>query len=289
MSPAQAPYPRSRRTEVGAELRRLRLLAGLGGREIGDAIGASQSTVSRIEAGLTAVNLPQVRAWGEAAGADAGGLARLERLAAQALTETVSIQDWQQAAGPDGMQAEIADLERSAQIVTGFQPCFVPGLLQTAEYARRVLLTLGHSGSSLEAALAARLERQASLHDVSRNFEFVLTEAAVRWRSGDAGTLLPQQLDRIASVATLANVTVRVIPLGVDMHTAPVCAFWLYEGRSDDEPALAAVETPHARLEVVGNTADVQAYRDEAALLRRSALPDDETVRYLRELASTLA
>lgn len=280
---SEQPYPRSRRIEVGAELRRLRVLAGLGGREMAEVIRASQSKVSRIETGLTTASLPEVRAWAQAAGASPGDLARLERMAEQALTETVGLRGWKQTAGLEGIQAEIADLERSARSVAGFQPCFVPGLLQTAEYARRVLTTMGYTNGSLEPALAARLERQTVVHDASREFEFILTEAALRWRSGDPGMLAPQY-DRIASMATLGNVTVRIIPLDADMKTAPTCAFWVY-GERADEPSLAAVETPHARLEVTGSPGDVQAYRDELELLRASALPSGNTAGFLHRLA----
>jgi hypothetical protein len=64
----------------------------------------------------------------------------------------------------------------------------VPGLLQTAEYIRRVFQVFTWDPAGMEphdtsAALAARLRRQEALYDESRQFDFIVTEAALRWYS----------------------------------------------------------------------------------------------------------
>jgi transcriptional regulator with XRE-family HTH domain len=278
----QRPQPRAHRSALGSELRRLRALSGVSGRDLARRVEISQSTVSRIENGELAPNLPQVRAWATATDASPEDLTRLEWLAEQALNEVIPFRQWRDAAGLGGMQAEIRTLEQAARYVANFQPCFVPGLLQTGEYAMRVLATTGGDGH--EGGAMARLERQEILADRSRRFEFVMTEAALHWRSGPAGMLVAQ-LHRIANVATFRNVTVGVIPLDADMLAAPTCAFVLYEDRDDGEKALAAVETPHSRLEV---TDDVQAYRDELDLLRRSAVFGETAITFLLDLAARL-
>jgi transcriptional regulator with XRE-family HTH domain len=285
MNPAET-YPRPHRAALGAELRRLRKLAGLGGQTIGQAINTGQSTVSRIENGQVPISLPAVRAWAEAVQATPADLARLESLAGQATTEAITLRGWRATAGLEGMQREVSDLEHSARSIAGFQPCFIPGLLQTAEYARRVLLTL-NPGNGLEDALARRLQRQAVLYEMGRHFEFILAEAALHWRSGDA-SMLSAQMDRLASLTTLPNITIRIIPLNADMHTPPVCAFWLYDEREDGQPPMAAIETPHNRLEIAGDPADIQAYRDELTALRESALPSGDTADFARDLTARL-
>jgi transcriptional regulator with XRE-family HTH domain len=272
------PEPRrAHRAALGGELRRLRVLAGIGGREMAGHLGVSQSKVSRIETGHFAPSLREVRAWARAADAVPADLDRLDWLAEQALNEVIPFRQWRDESGVSGMQGEIRSLELSARQIAAFQPCFVPGLLQTAEYARRVLGTLGIDVADLDAAAAERIDRQAILHDRARRFEFILTDAALRWRSGPAD-MLPAQAARIASLATLGNVAIGVIPAGADMHAAPTCAFVLYEERDDGESPLAAVETPHARLEITG---EVQAYRDELGLLRRSALFGADAIAYI--------
>jgi hypothetical protein len=85
--------------------------------------------------------------------------------------------------GLAAVQDSVRDLEASARVVRNFQPGIIPGLPQTAEYARQImaLAGIGHHGSHA-AAVAARLRRQQALHNPDRSFEFLLTEAALRYR-----------------------------------------------------------------------------------------------------------
>ena len=74
--------------------------------------------------------------------------------------------------GLAAVQDSVRDLEASARVVRNFQPGIIPGLLQTAEYARRImaLADIGHHGGHA-AAGAARPGRQQALHDPDRSFD----------------------------------------------------------------------------------------------------------------------
>jgi transcriptional regulator with XRE-family HTH domain len=60
--------PRAQRHQLAAELRRIRMLAGLSGRDLAQATGVSQSTISRAERGQAVLSLPEVTAWADATG-----------------------------------------------------------------------------------------------------------------------------------------------------------------------------------------------------------------------------
>jgi len=68
------------------------------------------------------------------------------------------------------------------------------------------------------------------------------------------------------------------------MFAFPRCAFVLYEERTDDRPAMASVETPHSEA-VASDPADVQKYRDQLELFRRSALTGTEAIDFVRSIA----
>jgi hypothetical protein len=195
-------------------------------------------------------------------------------MAEQAVTETQPLEPWRAEAGSAGFQQAIGTLERASRFIANFQPDFVPGLLQTGEYARRVLAMAGNPDPA--AAALKRLERQAILHDPSHRLEFIVTEAGLRWCTGPTDMLVPQ-LDRVASLATLRNVTVRVIPLGADWRTTPPYPFILYDERDDGEQPIAVAELPDQRIE----TANVEPYRRELDALRRSALSGDEAIAHI--------
>jgi transcriptional regulator with XRE-family HTH domain len=138
-------------------------------------------------------------------------------------------------------QAEIAQAEAAATTIHLYQPNLVPGLLQTAEYARHVLAGK-RVGENLADAVASRVERASVLYDDGKTFDFVITEGALRWRVCPVPVLLVQ-LDRIASLSTLANVSVGIVPWSADVgqarQTNMFCVF-------DD--SLVLVETMTAEL-----------------------------------------
>ena len=270
---------REARRALGAELRRLREAAGVSNAAVAAAIGRSTATVSLIERGERRISPEQVGTWiGAVTGA--GGLPAGDREYLDEVTARAAGQMSALSGTLAARQASTEELEREALVITNFQPCFVPGLLQTAGYARAVYATFTAPGE-IEPAVQARLRRQAALGDSSRRFAFILAEAALRWRP-EGPDPRPAQLDRIAAIAAFPNVDVEVIPSDAVMFTVPVCAFVLYEG--EDGEGIAQVEIQDHEV----RTAEIKAYQDELGLLRRSALSGDEAVAFIRDLAARL-
>ncbi|MGH3320567.1 MAG: helix-turn-helix domain-containing protein [Streptosporangiaceae bacterium] len=274
MSDPQPLVRHVQRARLGAELRRLRLLAGLSGRKLAAHIGIGQASVSRIENAQAVPSLPEVMAWADAVGASEESRAVLVGLTESALNEVEAWRTSQQAGMP-ALQADVAALEATAQTLRIFQPTIVPGLLQTAEYARQVFTASDVTGRGEYApAVAARVERQQILYESGRVFEFVLTEPALRWRAGPPSVLRPQ-LDRVVTVSTLDNVSVGVIPIGTTTPVIPWVGFNLYENRTDDDRSFVTIETPHARV-TVSDPEDVRIYQAHMGQLRRVAVWGDD-------------
>jgi transcriptional regulator with XRE-family HTH domain len=262
-----------RREQLAAELRRLRELAGLSGRDLAKLIDVSQSKVSRIESGNTIPSLPEVTRWSKAVAAPAE---RREWLAA--LTESVftEVHGWPAALEERGhIQDEVEERETRAELVRTFQPSVVPGLLQTAEYARRVLAMaeVPCAVDDLAAALAGRLQRQLALYEEDKRFEFLITEAALRWRPGSAKALIAQ-LDRVASLSTLENVSVGIIPLSTKATVPMSHGFVIYNHNDGGPDTVVEVETIHANL-IVNNDDHVRLYHGRWSLLNQMAIFDD--------------
>ena len=283
MTPRLPSTRKARRAALGAELKRLGQLAGVSGRQVAQALNVNQSAVSRIQSGDRPLSMPELRQWAALVGADPDTLTRLEWMAEQALTEAVPLTALRATAGPAGIQDDIFQrLELGSRLIVAWCPSYLTGLLQTPEYARRLYALFTPPGE-VGAAVTARMARQQVLWDPGRRFEFILTEAALRWRTGDRGFLVPQ-LDRVAAVAALPNVAVSVIPSDADQRTVPLAEFVLYDERDDGEP-IAALELLHDSVE----TANVKPYREELDLLHRSALSGDEAVAFIRDLSGRLA
>jgi transcriptional regulator with XRE-family HTH domain len=270
------------RERLAAELRRLRDLAGVSGRDLAQRIGISQSKVSRIESGAVVPSLPEVTAWGKELGVSVETQGRLTALIEAAYNE---VHPWGTVIRRGSLQDSTQETESAAKHIHVFQPSVVPGLLQTAGYAQRVIAMFHeqYPGADPAAEIASRLQRQLALYDTGRRFDFLITEAALRWRPGPVQLLLAQ-LDRIASISTLENVTVGLIPLGAEATTLTTHGFVLYEG---DEQEWVTVETIHADMNVAAPE-HLEVYRSRWSLLRQMALFDDDARDFLSGIVAEL-
>lgn len=276
---------REQAQQLASELRRLRDLSGLSGRELARRMGTSQSKVSRLESGVAIPSLPEVDAWASAIGVSTAVRDSVAALAEAALSE---VQNWREALrSRPHAQGEIQALESRARMLRTFQPSVVPGMLQTAEYARRVfsLLSATLAENDVPAAVAGRLNRQLALYETDRNFSFLITEGALRWQPGPP-ELMVAQLDRISSVSTLDNVSVGVIPFGVPAVTMLTHVFVIYDGW-DERDTLVEVDTIHARL-LVKRPGDVDLYRQRWERLTQMALTGEEAREFIGGLSAGL-
>lgn len=207
------PEKQSRvRLQLAAELQTARTLAGLSQREMAERIGLSQSLVSRVEKGERLLSRPGVQQWLRVAKPRPDVRDRVAALTEAAHTET---RTWADLLAADRhLQGQARERNASARLIQDFAPTVVPGLLQTADYARRVIPLADIAGTfDHAAALAGRIERQGILHEDppdTRRFQFLITERLLQWEPG-AGTL-PAQLAHLATVADLPNVDLAILP-----------------------------------------------------------------------------
>jgi transcriptional regulator with XRE-family HTH domain len=226
----------SPRDELADRLRDLRRRAGLSGDHLAASSAGviSQSRVSRVETGRALPSLPVVEEWLRLTEAGPDERREISELWEQAATAAVSWGKFRQGQ----KQQDIATLERESTHIQTFQPVVIPGLLQTAEYARRVM-AMAYAGTNPK-AVAARMERQSVLYDEAKRFDFLITEGAMRWHP--PGVDMRPQLDRLHSVASLPNVAINVVPFEAPMVFLNMFILW------DDQ--LATVETFTTVLEL---------------------------------------
>jgi transcriptional regulator with XRE-family HTH domain len=230
----------SQRRRLAGELKRLRLASGLTGYRLADALGVTQPTISRIENGQQVASLTQVTLWCKATDAPAEQQAALTELAGDILAGPRS---WEDETGSTDAQPELRDLEARTRTRSEFEPAVLPGLLQTAAYAARVLSS-GPRGTppDLAGRTMNRVTRQQILYDESKQFRFVIPETVLRWPFGPpddpavAGEHR-EQLARIEAVMGRPNVMIGILPLA----PSPVwrlAGFSLYEDVTDGEPMV---------------------------------------------------
>jgi transcriptional regulator with XRE-family HTH domain len=269
-------YDRERR-ELGGRLRELRVAAELTGTELARLMGISQSKLSKIETGRVSASVEDIERF-----ADALKLPEdvRESLLDHATTILTEFNTWRVLTrrGLQRKQREVYEIEMSSTVMKTFHAILIPGLLQTAEYTRQLLLKAGFRDSDrLAEAVTTRLERQTLLYDQGRHFEFLIAESAFRFRYGSVPTMLAQ-LDRISSLATLPNVKIGIIPWSAEVPTVPLSGFDIYDDK------LVTVETITAEI-TVHDANDIQLYLNTFESLTTAAVYDEPAGNALMRIA----
>jgi transcriptional regulator with XRE-family HTH domain len=259
-----AASPAQRR--LAAALKQLRARSGMSAAELGRVLGWTQTRVSRAENGSRRVSLAEATRWTDATSAPPDLRAEVIALAEAAARD---VRSWWSvhAGGMVGRQHEVAALEASATIVRNCQ-LMIPGLLQTADYARQAIALANVSDQDdLMAAVGARMRRQDILYDPARQFQYVLPESALRLRFSGEQALMRAQADRLLSLDTLPNVSIAVLPFSTPAPTLPI-AFVIYEIPGGP---LALVETLTSEV-LTGDEREVAEYREAFARLRAASV-----------------
>jgi transcriptional regulator with XRE-family HTH domain len=241
-SPSDAA--RKAQQALGLRLRELRKDAGLSGRELAVATGWHFTRVSKIENGVQGPTDPDIRTWCAACSAED----QIPDLIAQARAVESMYMEFKRRtrAGMKQLLQTRGDLFERTERFRIYEHNVIPGLFQTAEYAAGLLsfwIDFLETRNDVEAAVAARIERQAILYRAAKTFSVVLEEAAIRTQFGTAATMAGQ-LDRLLSVMTLPNISFGVVPLTVQRRAVGSTGFWIF----DD--ALVSLETPTASIDV---------------------------------------
>jgi transcriptional regulator with XRE-family HTH domain len=297
VSVSPAPSPIVRRRRLGHELRRLRETAGLTGDQVIERIGwASASKLSRLENGRSRPDLGDVLDLLDLYGVD--GASRDELIAIT--RDAGNTRAWLRAYPVmTPQQRDWAELEAGCVDIREYAPMFVPGLMQTPEYARLRLISArplagptsdGRGPENLENQINARIARQALLTrrmDAPR-YDAVLEETALFGRGGPPD-ILRGQAGHLRRVGALPNVTIRVLPRTATVgnwylaHTS----FSIYRFADPQDPETVAVEALERDM-FVNETDEVRHYATVYEWLRDAALSPEDSMEWLTEMTDKL-
>lgn len=230
------------RIALGGRLRELRTGAGLSGKALAESLSWQPSKVSKLENGKQTPSDEDIHAWTRTTNREAEAADLLASL------HTLELQygEWQRQlrGGLKPHQSAITEINARTRLFRVFESTYIPGLLQTAEYARaRVAqsLTVFKIPNDIHQAVQARIQRQDVLYRPEKRFHFVLTEAVLRYRLCTPEAMLGQ-LDRLISLAAMPNVRLGIVGFETAYVVAPAHGFWLL----DDERVM--IETFSAEL-----------------------------------------
>jgi transcriptional regulator with XRE-family HTH domain len=270
------------RRQLGAELRRLRDGAR---RTVADAagqLGWSESKLSRIEtahSGIRRADLDLLLGIYD--------VSEVERERLYALAGQARQRAWWEAYG-DSLASSyetFIGFEAEATGIYSYETLVIPGLLQTAEYARAVTqIEHAEDPDLVGQRVAVRMARQAILtREPPPKFWAILDEATLRRPIGGPD-VMRRQLLRLVEASEMSMVTIQVLPFDVGAHRGLTGSFVVLEFVGASEHPLVYCEGMTGGV-IRSKPEELREYWMSFESLRSKALSPKDSVDFITAVA----
>lgn len=216
----------------GEELRRRRNAAGLSQEALGKRIGFSAEQVGKVE---NCERRPTLRFAQSCDTAFPEAQVMFAHLVETAEKSAGVYPSW---------FASWVDAEQRATVLRNWEPMIMPGLLQTADYARAIFEAWqAVDGNDLDADVTARLARQVILDRPFPPSLQVVIDESVLHRCVGGPKVMHDQLLHLAEMSERPRISVQVVPADIGVHVGLLGAFAV-AGFEDDTPGIVYLESP---------------------------------------------
>lgn len=186
---------------------------------------------------------------------------------------------------------ELIDYESAASAVSQFETMFVPGILQTEDYASAVLQVFYDEKSApkkVAALVELRTKRRGLLtSENAPKFTFVFDESVIRRQAGNAA-VMGRQLRHLVDVAELPNVTIQVVPLTVGLHAGMKGPFEVVQFDDTPDENLVFLEGPRGDF-ISDDPEETKSYLETFARITETSLTPSDSVARLSKAIGDLA
>ena len=265
---------------LGTQLRRLRESRAITAQEAARAIRGSESKISRIELGRNAVREVDI--------ADLLSLYGItdttEREQLLSLASQANQPGWwhrYQDILPGWFQAYIG-LEESAESIRSYDAQFIPGLLQTEDYATAVIALGEFSLEETERLVYLRKERQRRFSSGGLRLWAIIDEAALRRPVGGGTSLMRAQLAHLLDSSDMPGFTLQVAPLPAGAYAAPG-SFSILRFAVPELPDVVYLEQLTSAM-YLDKPSDVDRYVNAMDRLSAASAPPGQSRQIIRAL-----
>lgn len=271
------------RVLLGTQLRRMREARRISAQDAARAIRASESKISRIELGRNAVR--EVDIADLLSLYDVEGEERRELLS---LASQANQQGWWhqfQDVLPVWFQSYLG-LEESADYIRSFDTQFVPGLLQTSEYAAAVLRLGPFTQEETDRMVYLRAERQRRFAAGGLRLWAIIDEVALR-RPVGGRAVQRRQLRHLLELSGQARLTIQLSPCLTGASYAAPGSFKILTFVTDDLPDIVYVEQLTSAI-YLDKRVDVERYGAAMDQISAAATTPEETTDFIQSLIAEL-
>ncbi|CAM5300194.1 MULTISPECIES: helix-turn-helix domain-containing protein [Streptomyces] len=273
---------------LGKRLQELREAAGLSREEAARVLRVASATVRRMEMAEVALKIPYVQVL-----VTTYGVPEEEADAFVRLAEEANQPGWWQRFHdvlPDWFSLYVS-LEGAARVIRSYEPHFVPGLLQTEEYARAVMEagTIGQtSPETVERHVSLRMERQRLLErEDPPHLWVIMDETVLRRPVSTRSEVLRDQLDRLLEYAVRDRVTLQIAEFAAGPHPGTYAPFTLFRFAEPELPDMVFTEYLTGAL-YLDSRQEVAAHLEVLDHMTARAASAQRTLKLLREHRESL-
>jgi transcriptional regulator with XRE-family HTH domain len=286
---AEGGSPLVQRRRLRAELKKARHVSGLTQDQVAGAMDWSLSKIIRIEAGASGISANDLKAllglYGVTESDQVDALLALARAARE--------RSWWSAyrdVAPSSL-LQLIEYESVASVVRQFETMFIPGILQTEDYARAVIQNYydEREGSNKLRALVELRVRREDLFDSDNppSFQFMLDEAAVRRLVGGA-SVMRRQLQRLVELADKPNISIEVIPFSAGLHPGMKGPFEIIEFADPSDRDIVYTESPRGDS-FSDDPEETLRYREVFERLGKVSLGPRDSLARIAEIAAGMS
>jgi len=267
----------ARQRELSTRLRALRNELGMTVEEVAERLLCSATKISRLETAARRPSIRDVRDLCALYNVDDSATAELMNLAREARAPA-----WWAKYEDLNLQPLIG-LEQEATSITCYSMYYMPGLLQTDEYAHRIIKTVAPKMDLqiVQQRTDVRMRRQRLLDEDSGPCYNVLLDELVFRRGVGGPSLMTAQLDRTLGMARSGKASVRIIPFTAGAYAAADSYFVLLE--FDEESNLWPIVYIEGLTDnqYLQRGSDISRYRETIEYLRDRALNPEDSIRFM--------
>lgn len=182
---------------------------------------------------------------------------------------------------------DLLDYESAASAISQFETMFVPGILQTEEYASAVLQVFYDEKSSAERLTELRTTRRDLLtSENAPKFTFVMDESVIR-RVVDSRSVTSRQVTHLLDVAALPNVTIQIVLFAASVYQGMKGAFKVVEFEDAPDDSIVFLESLQGVF-IIDNPKEGQYYLDVFGRILEKSLSPSDSVNVLRKVADEM-
>ncbi|MBL1098867.1 helix-turn-helix domain-containing protein [Streptomyces coffeae] len=270
------------RRVLGKRLRQLRERAKVSFEEAAKAIEVTPLTVRRMEKAEVGLKIPYVKELLRNYGVRGPEIEDFLALAREANQPGW----WHQFRDvlPDWFSAYVS-LESEATVIRAYEPHYVPGLLQTEEYARAVLRTgfPNDTEEELDRRIALRVQRQSLLTKPDAPTIWAILDETVLRRPVGGHQVMREQIDHLIDALERPKVRLQVMRFATGPHPGAFGPFHYFRFGFSELPDVVYTESLTGAV-YVDQPAEVVAYLEVLDRMAVQAEPIADTSTVLAEL-----